>query len=227
MHNILIVDDESVFLDVVTRSILINIPEVNIFKALNGKEALEILRAYKIDLVITDLAMPVMDGYELIDRIYGFIPDMPVIAITAYHIPDKEKKLRAKGLTYYLQKPFELKELEQQIIEALNIGSKGFIKGVSLPNFMQLMEMESKTCTLKIKSKAQSGKIYFRKGELINAQTDKAEGLPAAYDILSWEDPEIRIEDLIDIIPKEIHSPVIAVILEASKQADEQAEATH
>ena len=82
-----------------------------IHQARNGLEALEVLEPLRPDLILLDLMMPVMDGWEFAERIRGR-PDwaqIPVIVLSAdRNVGDKARKLGAVG---YLAKPFELSEL--------------------------------------------------------------------------------------------------------------------
>jgi CheY-like chemotaxis protein len=58
--------------------------KVKIIRAANGAEAVEIARTTKVDLILMDLKMPVMDGFEATRTIKTFLPDLPILALTAY-----------------------------------------------------------------------------------------------------------------------------------------------
>ncbi len=89
---------------------------VSLIWAKNGQEALdECKKDQQIDLVLMDLRMPVMDGYEATKQIKQLHPDLPVIAQTSYAMDgDKEASVEA-GCNDYLSKPFDLKDLERLI----------------------------------------------------------------------------------------------------------------
>lgn len=76
-----------------------------IIHAVNGKEAVEICREKKIDLVIMDIKMPVMDGYTATKEIKKFLPDLPVIALTAYAYESDRDEAINSGCNDYLAKP--------------------------------------------------------------------------------------------------------------------------
>jgi CheY-like chemotaxis protein/two-component sensor histidine kinase len=89
----------------------------NIYIAQNGIEALEIIRQKQIDLIISDVMMPEMDGYELTKQLKDD-PDhshLPIILLTAKHEMDDEQKALILGADDYLTKPFKLKELKIRI----------------------------------------------------------------------------------------------------------------
>ncbi len=84
----------------------------NILHAENGKEAIEILKAgNKVDLVIMDMKMPVMDGYEAVRLIKNIKPDLPVISLTACALSDDREKSLMAGCDDYISKPVNIDNL--------------------------------------------------------------------------------------------------------------------
>jgi len=108
--NVLIVEDEDAnlrFLEEVFKQI-----NLNTIKASNGLEAVEICkREARIDLVLMDLKMPVMDGFEAISHIKKMRPDLPVIAQTAFSGQNIREKLNSSGFDGYLEKPIRVQAL--------------------------------------------------------------------------------------------------------------------
>lgn len=107
-NNLLVVDDEWVFLDSLCsmdewadRNIKI------IGTAQNGKEALKYVEEEKVDLMITDIHMPDMDGLELLKRTYEYNPNLPVIVVSGY-----ERFSYAQTALRYQAKGFVLKPLD-------------------------------------------------------------------------------------------------------------------
>lgn len=82
-----------------------------IFQSENGEKALEVLESNKIDLIITDIMMPTMDGYQLIDILRKSGYNMPVLMITAKEsFEDKEKGFKL-GTDDYMVKPININEM--------------------------------------------------------------------------------------------------------------------
>ncbi|OGV52947.1 MAG: two-component system response regulator [Lentisphaerae bacterium GWF2_52_8] len=107
--NVLIVDDSSVVRSVIGKTItLANIPLNEVFYAVNGEEALKVLGEKWVDIVITDINMPVMDGLELIDRISkdGLMSSIPVVVVSTEGSTTRIEELKAKGVRGYIRKPF-------------------------------------------------------------------------------------------------------------------------
>jgi two-component system cell cycle response regulator DivK len=81
--------------------------EARIIRARNGKEAVEIIEQNggKIDLILMDLNMPVMDGYEAMRIIKSRHPEIPIIAQTAYTLTEDRVKCLRAGFNDYIAKP--------------------------------------------------------------------------------------------------------------------------
>ncbi len=187
MATLLIVDDDRNFLLSLADGLRSLEEDLEILTAPNGEEAVSLLESSEIDLIVSDIKMPKMDGFELLAHVSRNFPGLPVIIITAFGTPEIEKNMSAMGSFQYLEKPLDFNMLIESIYTGLEAKSSGYLKGISLPSFLQLVEMENKTCTLKIKEGERTGFLYFKKGELLNAETEDTDGEEAALDIISWE----------------------------------------
>ena len=87
----------------------------------SGEEALRELDSAGIDLVITDLNMPQMDGMELMKRIKATHPEMPVIVITGYGTFNTEKQVLANGADGYIPKPCTINRVQETVNAALGV----------------------------------------------------------------------------------------------------------
>jgi len=85
--------------------------KVNILRANNGQEALEVCVKSHVDLVIMDLKMPVMDGFEATKKIKKLFPHLPVIIVTAYSLTTEKEKAFEAGCNEFIKKPINKKEL--------------------------------------------------------------------------------------------------------------------
>jgi len=86
--------------------------KVQILWALNGQEAVEICKSgIKIDLIITDIQMPVKDGYAATSEIHALNPGIPIIAYTAYCYEGLKEKVLLAGARECLIKPFDARQL--------------------------------------------------------------------------------------------------------------------
>jgi len=89
-----------------------------VLHAHNGLEAVEFCNTEKgIEIVLMDISMPEMNGYDATRIIRSARPDLPVIALTAYINDETEVMLRQSGFNAFLMKPFQLSELMALIIK--------------------------------------------------------------------------------------------------------------
>lgn len=117
-ENILIVDDDVNILELIQRHL--HSLDYHTYKAVSVKEAVAILRDTDIDLLITDLKMPEVDGFELIQFASEHYPNMPKLVVTGY--PSVQDALSAikSGVVDYLVKPFTKQELKQGVTKSLS-----------------------------------------------------------------------------------------------------------
>ena len=119
METILIVDDEKNYL-VILEALLA--PEgYEIITQDNAVNALRLIREADLDLVITDMKMPGMDGMELLDEVKNIDSDLPVIIMTAYGTIEMAVEAMKKRAYDYITKPFRNEELKLTIKKALEL----------------------------------------------------------------------------------------------------------
>lgn len=121
--TILIVDDEPAILDLNARIVQAQMPEAVILKAYDGREALSAIRRSQPDLVLLDLVMPEMDGFEVLEAMHDSeaCRNIPVIVLTAKTITEADMKRLNRGVSAILQKGiFSAGETLSHVIEALN-----------------------------------------------------------------------------------------------------------
>lgn len=222
MKNVLIVDDERYFLLSLLEGLGTYATDFNTLTAENGKRAVEVLKSTDIDLVITDLKMPVMDGFELLAYLTKHFSGIPVIVMTAYCTPDIKTKLEMIGSFKVLEKPLDFKDLVDNIFAELATMSKGYIRGITLPAFLQLVEMEKKTCTLKIRSKGRTGYLYFSDGEIMDADNGTDLKEKAALDIVCWDEAEIEIDSICREKNKNISTTLSHILMDGFRLKDEK-----
>ena len=109
METILIVDDEKNYLTIL--SAILEDEGFEVLTAPGGSEALEVHKSSELDLILTDMKMPKMDGIELLENIKETDPDLPVIMMTAHGTVDKAVEAMQKGAYTYVLKPFDNERL--------------------------------------------------------------------------------------------------------------------
>jgi len=123
LRRILVIDDDDNFREMLTEAL--RVCDYITVPASSSKEALEILQTAKVDAVIADIKMPVMDGVSLARTIKDKYPDLPVILITAYHTFERysydDQKKVADGV---LQKPFGLELILDMLQKVIHVPAK-------------------------------------------------------------------------------------------------------
>ena len=121
-YTILIVEDEEVnylYIDTLLEDFELNL---NTLHAKHGKEAIEMCKENsKIDLVLMDMKMPIMNGFEATKLIKEFRPNLPIVAQTAYSISSDRNKAFLAGCNDFISKPIKEEILEDIIVKCLKI----------------------------------------------------------------------------------------------------------
>ena len=224
IKNVLLVDDDHEMLIALKEGFQKYKDAFSILLASDGLKAVESLKKNTISLVVTDLKMPGMDGFELLAHIMEHYPDIPVIIITGYSTPEMEHLAREGGAVGYVAKPFLIENLARQIMSTLRKESEGgTLHNVSSGMFLQLVEMEQKTCTIRLEDKFlnKKGILFFQEGELLDARANDLQGEKAAYEIFSWDQVNLSIQNGCALKEKRIHCEMQHLILEAARRKDE------
>jgi two-component system response regulator AtoC len=138
MNTILFVDDESRMLDLMT----MNFSSIyNILTAKNGLEALEVIHKNEVDLIVTDIKMPKMDGMELLKKVKSSF-DIPVIIVTAFGTIENAVEAVKSGAYDYVTKPINLQDLETKIkrsIEYLKVKRENVLLREKIKNSLNIV----------------------------------------------------------------------------------------
>ena len=93
--------------------------EYRLVHAWNGREAVELFQEHQPHIVLMDINMPVMNGYEATAEIRKISPDVPIIAVTAFAYSSDEQQVMQSGFNGYMAKPIQAGKLKAQILEVL------------------------------------------------------------------------------------------------------------
>lgn len=119
--TILLVDDEELVLEVSQE--MLKAMDYDALTAKGGEEAMEVYKKCRdtIDLVLLDMVMPDMGGSKVYDRLKEMNPDVKVLLSSGYSINGEATEIMARGCNGFIQKPFNFKDLSQEIKKILNI----------------------------------------------------------------------------------------------------------
>ena len=224
IRNVLFVDDDQEMLQALKEGLEKYRDTFSVVLAKDGYDAVSKLKQNTISLVVTDLKMPNMDGFSLLAHIMEKYPEIPVIIITGYSTSEMKRLAQEGGAVGYISKPFLIEDLAKHIMKTLRKESDGgTLHGVSSGLFLLLMEMEERTCTIRLAVR-ESGNgcvLFFRDGELLDARVEELQGLDAAYLIFSWDEVTLSIQNECPQKDNRINSDLQPIILEAMRLKDE------
>lgn len=224
MHppTVLVVDDEALFRESVLDAASATHPEWRLLAASNGREALERLAETAVDVIVTDLRMPELDGLGLLAALSQLEPRPRVIVVSAFATDSIQDDLRQLGAIRCIDKPVDLPSLIAGIA-VLQANPASSVTGVSVSGFAQLLELERKTCQLRLEHEGRSADLLFDDGRLVDAIYGGLEGHEAAYEALSWENARMEILPLFGSPRARVTSPLRHLILESAQRNDEGA----
>ncbi len=223
MKKILIAEDDKILMKRLERSFEKNSPQIEVLSASNGKEAIDILKQGPVDLLITDIQMPEVDGLALLAYVNEKHPRTPCFVMTAYETKELRDKL-GKDILRFFSKPFELDKFQQAAVTALTQKApSGYISGISVVSFLHMIQIEKKTCLFEvILPDDKKGIFYFENGVMYDAVCGKLKGEEAALEIITNTRAKFSFKNFPNKkIAKRIHKDLVELIAEAIKQEDE------
>jgi CheY-like chemotaxis protein len=224
LKRVLIVDDEETLTWSMAKSLSKDKDKYDVLIANSGKEALHLLKKNNVDLVISDIRMPDINGLDLLVQIKIEYPHTKVIIMTAYGSSDVQKEANRRGSLYYIEKPFEISDIRRIIIDLIGKkkGFQGKVFDVQLTDIIQMNCLGRLTTALIITRDGEKGIIYFNEGEVIHAECGEEKGSEAFYKILSWEEGEF-ISNIGFIPPvQSIYQNWEHLLFEAMRRNDER-----
>jgi len=236
LPKILIAEDDLRCLEVLRDTFELKKDKLKVICTCNGREAIAELKRHTISLLITDIKMPEMNGLELLAFVNEHYPKLPCIAVTAYAKnlidfremintldPDVMAMIKTDSL-HFFSKPFQIDILSQTVLKMLAKPMRGGnVQGITIASFMQLVELEQKTCIIEVYTPSKDiGSLLFKDGILFDAVCGVAHGEKAAIRIIAAEKALIRFKKASSRrIKRRINVELISLILEATHRKDE------
>ncbi len=219
------VDDEEDMLWMLQRNLNKGMKDVEIIAAKSAEDALDSLQERAVDLVITDINMPGMNGLDLLVEINNRFPGTGVIIMTAYPSSAFENKAMMSGSLRFIEKPFDIKVVRSIVNEVLkeDVGFQGTVDGVSLIDIVQFNALSKATAALKVTTGDREGMIFFKEGAVVHAMCGRETGEEAFFTILGFNGGSLQ-----NI--RGVHPPVVsikknieALLFETVAKSDEMA----
>ena len=109
MFHVLVVDDDKNIRYVMKE--ILETAHYTVFVAENGEKAFDVLEKEHVDIVIVDIMMPLMDGYEFTRELRRFNSEIPILMVSAKQLPEDRKKGFVYGIDDFMSKPIDTEEL--------------------------------------------------------------------------------------------------------------------
>ncbi|MEW6376185.1 MAG: response regulator [Thermodesulfobacteriota bacterium] len=224
LKKVLIVDDEETLTWSMAKSLSKDKDKYEVMIANNGREAINLLKKNKIDLVISDIRMPDINGLDLLVKIKKEHPQTKVIIMTAYGSSDVQKEANQRGSLFYVEKPFEISDIRKIIIDLIGKkkGFRGKVFGLQLTDIIQMNCLSRLTTALIVTKDGDRGVIYLNEGEIIHAECGEEKGAEAFYRILSWQEGEFVSNIGITSPIQTIYQNWEHLLIEAMRRNDEK-----
>lgn len=222
--TVLLVDDDDAARLLYERGLPAHLPGFAVVTAPHGRAAIDVLRERSVDVLVTDIHMPVMDGFELLAHLRERHPNMQVLVLSSLAEPEVHAEAPALGAFRVLRKPTPTADLAAQILVASDERVRGSIPAVPLAPLLQLMQLERKTCSLLVRSGIRKGRLHFLSGELVNAYAFElaTDGEAAARHVLSWDTVSVEFERSLHNHIRTVRTPLSTLLLDVARLHDER-----
>ncbi|MGH7978036.1 MAG: response regulator, partial [Limisphaerales bacterium] len=230
-HQILFVDDDADFL-LTLRDLYEMMSEHSwqIHSATSANQALELLDSQKIDLVVVDVNMPVIDGIQLIGILQRRHPKLKRAVLTGLATPEKRAASLANGADLFIEKatsPEGYKSVFAMLGELLQWapreGFQGLLRKVGLQDVIQMECLARNSSILEVYNQSVLGRIYIEEGQLVHAVAGDITGEQALYKLLSLPGGSFELAQFEAPPEKSLAGQWEMLLMEAARVKDENA----
>lgn len=209
--RLLVVDDEPKICDLFEA--IFKSEEYTVDSCANGADALEQMQKESYDVVITDIKMPGMDGFELARRINEIDPRLPVIIITGYATVDTAVQALREGVDDYLTKPFSIEEVRRVVAEVLQQRDKRSDQN-ELLNELEDANEELKRHREKLTHKVQAaGEELQRANEALQRRSNGLQVLSEVGSAASELDLDSLLDTCVRLVSEKLAVSRVSVML--------------
>ncbi len=187
MLRLLLVDDEAQLARNIAEYLRSFPDEFDVVTALSGEEGVEIVSQREIDVLLTDVRLPGIDGIELVRRTLALRPGTKVIVMTAFGSAEVRQAALREGALRFLEKPVDLEELKNLLGAIVREeGFSGQVGGIDIFDLAQLLALARRTHVVRVRCGRESGVLTFKDGSLAHASSGDLAGEEAFYLMARW-----------------------------------------
>jgi len=192
--NLLLVDPDEFLAEMIEAGLRLARPKWKVIAVRTPAEAREVLERHsELDAIVTEIVFDDSPdaGKAFIAEVERRWPEIPVFVMTARD-PEDTGGLETGE---FIAKPPDMDFLVGRIDRSIRRQRESRVRGISLPTFLQILELERMTCTVHVSSGGRVGEIHFRAGHLVHALAGAAEGTSAFFELVSMTDYTFRVVD--------------------------------
>lgn len=221
MKNVLLVNNDQAMLSLIAGLLKSQGAFFTVHAARHSRHDFLSLKDIPFDLVITTVNFFGVECSKLIRQLSRENPSIKIIILTRGTSLRTQASIKRFPSAIHLDQSFDLNLLPQRVFTELGIDYGGRIRGITITSFLQMMELESCTCNLKVSSKNMSGLLWLKNGKLIAARSQSREGKEAALDIIARKSVSIDINYASHDVGEQFSIPLMNLILEGGQRHDE------
>jgi CheY-like chemotaxis protein len=200
----------------------------DIFTAENHAQALALLAKLRVDVVVLDIGMPVMDGIQFLQLLGRTNPGQQVVMLTGEVTEERRKAALEGGAVLFLEKPV-VADSYAAIFAALDAlagalpqgGFRGMMRRVGLQEVLQLECLGRKSSILEIFTGKVRGRIFISEGSIVHAESGVLQGEVALYGLLALRGGEFNLLPFAEPPRRTIQGQWESLLMEAARLSDE------
>jgi len=234
LRQVLFVDDEQNFLQMV-REVFgpLSAEHWQIHAASTTDAALELLKHQKMDLVVVDVNMPLLDGIQFLNLLGKRYPDLKKVSLTAFASEEKRSACLAAGAELFIEKPHSdegFKSVFAMLDDLINYapqqGFQGMLRRVGLQDVIQMECLGRNSSVLEVYNEHVLGRIYIENGSIIHAAGGELVGERALQRLLALPGGSFELVPFEPPQENTINGPWEFLLMEAARLRDENAAQT-
>ncbi|MFO1488844.1 MAG: response regulator [Verrucomicrobiota bacterium] len=226
--HILLVDDDEAFSGLFKDFLINHQPGAWIVHTADHYgPALTCLKEHRIDLIVLDLNMPVMDGLQLLSLIKRTHPAIPVVMFTGVATAENRASALKNGAALFLDKTEVAGDLKKiyaaldSIAAAPTEGFRGMLRQVGLPDVLQMECLNRKSSVLEVSASSETGRIFIEDGSVIHAESHTQQGEPALFQLLALSGGEFQLKPFTKPPRQTIDGHWESLLMEGARLRDE------
>lgn len=221
--KVLVVDDDEDTVVLLHRVLFQDNDRFDVLVARSVEVAQEIIADVRVEVIVTDVQMPMRNGMDLLCWAAREHPDTRVIMMTGFEVRHIRDRAHAFGCVRVMQKPFNFEEMRLTIRDALDRrdGFAGTLSELSCVDVVQMLCLARKTTAVLFAEPTGSGAVYIDRGEIVHAVFRNLVGEEALYAMVAVDRGVFHTAPLPLDIDRTITASSQWLLIEATRRLDE------